>query len=153
MKAAADDVAILSDARYAIEQIGATADSITTPGSKRTIRVYVPGFKSAGNTTTNVPVIHIATRICTDGSDLISTVLLVRRESDGDIRRQETHDFTRKLYGTNWTLTPSDEDAIVEDRGKWYDITITWKNITSTTSNSLDDIECDDDLTTIPADF
>ncbi|MEE9594023.1 MAG: hypothetical protein V3V92_01345 [Candidatus Hydrothermarchaeales archaeon] len=153
VKATAYDVAILTDARYVIEQIGAAADTITTPGSKRTIQVYVPGLKSQGNTTTDVPITHIATRICTDGTELTSTVLIVRRRSNGNVTRLETHNFTRKLFGSNWGITSSGTSAIVEDIGKWYDLTITWKSINSTSSNSISGIDCTTDLTTAPANF
>ncbi len=150
VKATADDVAIISDARYATEQIGTSADSVVTPDSKRTIKVYVPGFKSTGNTTTNRPLIHIATRICTNGTDLITTILIARREPDGGYRRLETHNLSRKLMGANWTLGTN---VIVEDIGKWYDIVVKWKNITSNTSNSPTGIDCSTNMATPPAEF
>ncbi|MFQ5816084.1 MAG: hypothetical protein ACE5G7_06255 [Candidatus Hydrothermarchaeaceae archaeon] len=145
VKAAADDVEILTAARYATEQIASAADTIVTSGGKRTIDVYVPGFRSVGNTTgsPSVPLIHIITRICSpDGKNLNTTVLIVRRESDGTIKRDETHTFNRSLYGTNWGFSVSGDDAIVEDIGKRYTITLYWKNITSSTSNTLSGINC-----------
>lgn len=153
---AADDMAMLSDARYALEQIGTASDSVITPDGKRTIRVYVPGFKSEGNTTTNLPRVHIATRICTNGTDLKATVIVVRRDESGDYKRLETHEFTRGLYSSNWSLTFSGVNAIVEDRGNWYDITVRWRNITSTTSNSITGINCATnmgDVSALPAGF
>jgi len=150
VRADADDISLLSDARFAIEQIGAATDTITTPGSKRTIQVYIPGFKSPGNTSTNVPITHIATRICIDGNNMNSTVLLIRRQSDGTVSRLETHTFTRSLYSSNWGITSSNIASIVEDRGRWHDITLTWQTINSTTGNSISGIDCSTDLTSTP---
>ncbi|MEE8167989.1 MAG: hypothetical protein V3T58_03845 [Candidatus Hydrothermarchaeales archaeon] len=156
VKAAANDIEIVSAARYATEQIASAANTVVTPGGKRTIDVYVPGFRSVGNTTnaSPVPVIHIATRICSpDGANLITTVLIMRRKSDGTIKRQETHNFTRSLYGTGWSFSAAGEDAIVEDIGKRYSITLYWKNITSSTSSSLSGIECNTSLAEPPSGF
>ncbi len=149
---AANDVTMVSDARYATEQIASAANSIVVPGGKRTIEVYVPGYLSPGNTTGGVPLTHIATRICSpDGSNLVTTVIIMRRASDGAIKREEEHNFTTKLYGSNWSFSVGGEDAIVEDRGKRYTLELYWKNITSTTSNSLSNVTCNQ--TGAPAGF
>jgi hypothetical protein len=143
IKTAADDVEVLASARFATEQIASAANTIVTPGGKRTIDVYVPGFRSKGNATGGLPLISIVTRICTpDGENLVTTVRIVRRKSDGTIGRNETHTFNISLYGNNWTFSAPGSDAIVEDKGKRYSLALYWRNITSTTNNSLQGIFC-----------
>ncbi len=141
-KAAADDLEMVSGARYAAEQIVSAANSISAPGGKRTIDVYIPGYRSPGNATGGVPLIHIGTRICTDGDNMTTAVIIMRRESDGTISKQENHNFTRGLAGTGWSLSAVGGNAIWEETGKRYSLTINWKNITTSTSNSASGVTC-----------
>ncbi len=150
-KAAADDLEMVSGARYAAEQIASAANSISAPGGKRTIDIYIPGYRSPGNATGGRPLVHIGTRICTDGDNLNTTVIIMRRDSDGTETKRENHNFTRGLIGTGWSFSAVGGDAIWEETGRRYSLMIYWKNITTSTSNSASDVTC----TTVlpPADF
>jgi len=133
---AAMDTSILSDAKFATEQIASAANTVVVNGSKRTIDVYVPGYKS-GST-------HIGTRICTDGHYLNTTVLIVRFSGNGSIRFAEDYEFSAKLYGGNWSITtPDGKDRILEDEGRRYTLEIEYKTINSLTSNTMTDVTGD----------
>jgi hypothetical protein len=135
---AARDVQFVADARYATEQLASAANSITSIYDKKNIVVYVPGYASVGNDTGGNPIIHMGTRICSpNGSNLVTTVLIVRRDSAGTITKQENYTFSVPLVGTNWTvITPSGSgDTIFEDQGRWRNFTVSWKSINTTTEN------------------
>lgn len=115
-KKAADDVAIVSDAGYALEQAVAAANSVNIPGAKRSITVYVPGLTSAERT--------ITTTISTDGDNLTATVSGI--SGDDAV-------ITKNLHGSNWRLyngTTGSEASLSESSGGRYNFIITWENIT-----------------------
>jgi hypothetical protein len=129
------DTSILTDAKFATEQIASAVNTVVVNGSKRTIDVYVPGYKAGS--------IHTGTRICTDGDYLNTTVLIVRYYANGTAKVSEAYDFSHKLYGGNWTLSTSDAsatDRILEDEGRRYSIVIEYKSITSNTNNTMTDV-------------
>jgi uncharacterized protein (UPF0333 family) len=133
---AAIDTSVLADARFATEQIAGAANQIVVNGSKRTIEVYVPGYDTGS--------ISIGTRICTDGSNLNTTVAIVH----GTV--SEEHKFSTKLYGGNWGLMNNVDGSlfIAEDSGKRYTIVLEYKSINSTTANSFAAVsDCTEDLT------
>jgi uncharacterized protein (UPF0333 family) len=107
-KRTATDVTVIADARYATEQIAAAANSVVTPGTKRTVDVYVPGYNSTARV--------ITTTITTDGSNLTTTVT---------IPDEDPYNMTIELYGDNWEM-----EDINESVGNRYSFIITWKNIT-----------------------
>lgn len=134
-KGAAEDVTVVSDARYAVESITSAVNSVVTPGSKRTIEVYIPAARSAGNVSGSTPYINITTTMDTDGDVLIANVSIKRYRSDGTLRVDDVRTITRDLYGSGWVLfdnATQTEKGITEEIGKKYDIVITWKNITWT---------------------
>ena len=118
----ARDTSIISDAKFATEQIAAAANTVIVNGSRRTMDVFVPGFTSGA--------VRIGTRICTNGDYINTTVAIVR---DG---QTETHELSKKLQGTGWTIL-SGNGAILENRGKRYTIIVEYKEINSTTANSF----------------
>lgn len=134
----ATEVSFASDAKYATEQILAAANSLSAPGAKRTIVVYVPGATSARNTTTNnKPFVNFTTYIATDGSSLITTVSMVRNNDDGSVFMSESYTYRSALYGSGWKMYNSAGTAanLSETVGRRYRFTITWestgiKNIT-----------------------
>lgn len=121
----ASDTGIVADARYAAEEIAAAANSISVPGEKRTIRVYIPGFTSAGKAPNGEPLGKITTSISTNGTHLLVGVSIKRYRSDGTLKQQETHNITRRLHGTGWTMNP-----LSESNGRWYSFKIYWRNLT-----------------------
>ncbi len=134
----AGDIQFTSDAKFATERLATFASSISNQYEKRTIELYIPGSTSAGNASDNKPLIWMATCTITSGSVLNTTVAIVRRSTDGTVTMQETYSFSKNLGGGNWktyvnTGSGYQEGAIAEDRGRTYDITITWENITSNT--------------------
>ncbi len=130
------DTTMLADAKFATEQIAGAASSVVVNGSKRTIEVYVPGYNSSA--------IKMATRICTDGSYINTTVGIKRSGVT------ESYNFSSKLYGGGWTMTSvSGGSYIAERSGKRYTIVITYKSINSTTSNTLTGINCNTTLTSV----
>ncbi|MDI6654883.1 MAG: hypothetical protein QME59_03245 [Candidatus Hydrothermarchaeota archaeon] len=124
VKDAATDVAIVSDARYAAEKIVSAANSISTPGEKRTVEVYIPGYTSAG-TVGNFPLIKIQTNIATNGSALNTEIVITRYRDDGTLKQHEKHSFARNLYGSGWSMS-----TINESSGRRYEFVVGWKNIT-----------------------
>ncbi len=128
---AAIDTSVLADAKFATEQIAGAAGTVIVNGSRRTIDVYIPGYKSGD--------INIGTRICTDGSYINTTVAIDRGSSGMNQSRViESHNISAKLYGTGWTLTnPDGGPHIAENSGKRYTIVIEYKSINSTTANSF----------------
>ena len=130
-RAAAIDTSVLADAKFATEQIAGAAGTVIVNGSRRTIDVYVPGYKSAD--------INIGTRICTDGAYINTTVAIDRGASGvNQSRIIESHDISAKLYGTNWTIiNPAGGAYISESSGKRYTIVIEYRSLDSTTANSL----------------
>jgi uncharacterized protein (UPF0333 family) len=125
------DTSVLADAKFATEQIAGAAGTVITPGSRRTIDVYVPGYKSGD--------INIGTRICTDGSYVNTTVAIDRGNAGMNQSRViESHNISSKLYGAGWSVSaPSGLTYISENSGKRYTIVIEYKSINSTTANSL----------------
>ncbi|GBE18154.1 hypothetical protein BMS3Abin16_00746 [archaeon BMS3Abin16] len=130
-RSAAIDTSVLADAKFATEQIAGAAGTVIVNGSRRTINVYVPGYKSGG--------INIGTRICTDGS-YINTTVAINRSTSGmnQSRVIESYNISAKLFGTGWTLTnPAGGAYISENKGTRYTIVIEYKSINSATANSL----------------
>lgn len=151
------DVQVVSDARYATEQIAAAANSIANTYEKKNIAVYIPGFSSEGISNGNYNT-HRGTRICSpDGSNLVTSVLIVRRDSSGTILQQDFYDFTVPLNGAGWSITSSTGDTILEDLGRWRNVEISWKGINATTNNHIENpagpigITCTMDVPTIMA--
>ncbi len=109
------EVSVVSDARYASEQIVTAANSIAYPGGRRTIEVYVPASREK----------NITTSISTDGSNLITTVSIL-----GDTPKI----INLSLYGDNWAMYNSSGSSsnITETSGARYRFVITWKNINFT---------------------
>ncbi len=124
VKDAATDVMVVSDARYAAEQILAAANSIATPGEKRTVEVYIPGYKSVGMVG-STPLISIQTNIATNGSALNTEIVITRYRYDGTLKQSEKHSVGRNLYGSNWSMS-----TINESSGRRYEFVMQWKNIT-----------------------
>jgi hypothetical protein len=121
----ASDTGIVADARYAAEEITATANSIAVPGEKRTIRVYIPGFTSSGTAQNGQPISRTTTSWSTNGTHLLVGISIARYRQDGTLKLAETHNITTRLYGEGWTMTP-----FSESRGRWYSIVIYWRSIT-----------------------
>lgn len=131
---AARDVQHAGDARYAVEEIAAAANSVTNEYERRTLRLYIPGYTSAGEDASGKPLIEKTTRIATsqDGGALEVYLTQLRRRSDGSVVQNDTYNFTVDLYGTGWVLTAANGSVadIVERYGAWYSFNITYKNIT-----------------------
>ncbi len=121
----ASDTGIVADARYAAEEITATANSIAVPGEKRTIRVYIPGFTSTGIAQNGEPISKAATSWRTNGTHLMVGISITRYRQDGTLKLAETYNITTQLYGKGWTMTP-----FTESSGRWYSFAIYWRNIT-----------------------
>lgn len=144
VKDAATDVMVVSDARYAAEQIVAVANSISTPGEKRTVEVYIPGYTSVGTVATEAgvrPLIWIGTGIGTnDGSNLTTMVGILRLRDDGTLKQSEIRSFTKSLYGGSWTINGTGfvtylppnvtlpSNWIGETQGGRYEVITTWDN-------------------------
>lgn len=124
VKDAATDVMAVSDARYAAEQITAAANSVSTPGEKRTVEVYIPGYTSVGKVG-NIPLIKIQTNIATNGSALNTEIVMTRYRDDGSLKQAESRSFAGNLYGGNWSMS-----TINESSGRRYEFVVQWKNIT-----------------------
>lgn len=134
------DVQFVSDAKYATEQIAAAANGIANTYEKKKISVYIPGFSSTA-THNKKHDIHRGTRICSpDGSNLVTSVLIVRRDSSGTILQQDAYNFTTALNGVGWTITSTTGDIILEDLGRWRDFEISWKSINATTSDHMENV-------------
>lgn len=130
----ARDVQHAGDARYAVEEIATAANSISNEYEKRSLRLFIPGYTSAGVALGGKPIIERTTRITTtgDGGALVAQLMQVRRHSNGSVLQNDTYTFQVELYGKDWIIayangTPGD---IVESSGAWYNISITYKNIT-----------------------
>ncbi len=143
---AALDTAILTDAKFATEQIASAANTVIVNGSKKTIDVYIPGYKAGS--------LHSGTRICTDGGYINTTVLIVRYDGSGAVKLAESYNFSKKLYGSGWSMSTTDGlGRILEDEGRRYTLKIEYKSVTSNTANTMSDvtdkttIECTDVLT------
>ena len=131
------DVRVVSDARFVSEQIVAAANRITNSYEKDTVKIYVPGYSSPGNTPAGYPLIWIRTCIRTDGDVLNTTVLTTRYNEDGSINRNEVYSFTKDLPGDDWGLyipNTTGSKPIYEEDGFSYTLEISWKNITSKTN-------------------
>jgi uncharacterized protein (UPF0333 family) len=120
-RTSAIDTTVLADAKFATEQIASAASTVVVNGSKRTLEVYVPGYNSSS--------LNVGTRICTDGSNINTTVGIVRAGGS------ESYNFSAKLFSDGWDLNSN--GYIAEKSGKRYTIVITYKNITSTTANTF----------------
>lgn len=134
----ARDIQFISDAKFATEQLATLASSVSNPYEKRNVGIYMPGYTSAGNASNNLPLIWMAMCTATSGSVLNTTVAIVRRDSDGTVTMQETYSFSKNLGRGNWktyvnTGSGYPEGLIIEDRGRTYNITLSWENITSNT--------------------
>lgn len=119
-KDAANDVAVVSDAGYAAEQITSASKGVVMPGARRSMSVYIPGYSSRART--------IATTLSTDGESLVATVSGL---SDGN------KTITRSLHGSGWKIyngSTGTEGSLTESAGRRYKFDITWsggiKNIT-----------------------
>lgn len=121
----------VADAKFATEQIAGAANTVLVNGSKRTIDVYVPGYNSTST--------KIATRICTDGQYLNTSIAI---KSSNAV---ELQNLSAKLYGSGWSIS-SGGGAIVEDSGARYTIVITYKDINSSTTNGFSGVDCSTDL-------
>ncbi len=134
----ATEVSFANDAKYATEQILAAANSLSAPGAKRTIVVYIPGATSARNTSVgNRPFVNFTTYLSTDGSNLITTISMVRNNDDGSTFLNEVYTYSSALYGSGWMMYNAAGTAanLTETTGRKYRFTITWesngiKNIT-----------------------
>ncbi|RMF91697.1 MAG: hypothetical protein D6733_00470 [Methanobacteriota archaeon] len=123
------DTTVLADAKYATEQIASAANTVVVDGSRRTIDVYIPGYRGGS--------VRMATRICTDGNYLNTTVGIMHPRSGYNTTVIEAYNFSARLYGGGWSLTaPSGKNYILEDQGRRYTLVIEYKSINSTTSNS-----------------
>jgi len=119
----ARDLAVASDARYAFNEIASAANSVVVNGSKRTIEIYMPGYKTTSGSVERVTV------ICASGSTLYGKVIL----GGGS----EVKSFNATLYGSGWTVKDKNGISnIVEDRGRRHTITVMRGNITSNQVNS-----------------
>jgi uncharacterized protein (UPF0333 family) len=110
------EVTVVSDARYASEQIVTAANRIAYPGGRRTIEIYVPASRGK----------NITTSISTDGSNLITTVSI-----PGDTPKI----INLSLYGDNWAMynaSSGSSSNITETSGARYRFVITWKSINFT---------------------
>lgn len=119
----ARDLSVASDARYAFNEILGAASSVVANGSKRTINVYIPGYKANASSQTRVTV------VCTDGSTLYGKVILAKNN--------EIKSFSAPLYGSGWSLGDANGiSSIIEDTGRRHTITVTWKSIGSNQANA-----------------
>ena len=129
----ARDVQHAGDARYAAEELAAAANSITNEYEVRSLRLYIPGYTSAGTAAGGVPLIERTTRITTTpGGDALAVYLTqLRRRSDGSVVQNDTYNFTVELFGKGWTLTLANGTAaeISERYGAWYSFNITYRRI------------------------
>lgn len=131
---AAKDVQHVSDARYVAEEIAAAASSITSEYDKRSLRLYVPGYVSAGRDSNGDPLVEKSTRISTsaDGSALEVYLSLIRRRGDGTVVQNESYNFSVDLPGRGWVMGYANgtQAEIYERYGAWYSFNITYRNIT-----------------------
>lgn len=121
----ANDAGAVSDARYAMEQLAATANSISTPGEKRTISVYLPGFTSKGREPGGKPLTSISSNWSTNGTHLLVGIAIKRYKEDGTLKQDESYSLTKKLYGQGWSMT-----TLTESTGRRYDFVVYWRSIT-----------------------
>ncbi|NOZ59648.1 MAG: hypothetical protein GXO66_08780 [Euryarchaeota archaeon] len=128
----ARDVQHAADARYAVEQIAAAANSITSDYERRVLTVYIPGYTTAATATGGEPLQERRTVISTDGDVLKVWLSQVRRYTNGSLAANSSYSFSVDLQGTGWRLAHPNgtEASIVERSGAWYNFTITYKNIT-----------------------
>lgn len=116
-KRTAEYVTAVADAKYAVEQIASAANGVVTPGSKRTVEVWIPAYSPKS----------VKTEIELDagGGNITATVTL----PDGD------REIKTELYGGGWTLvdagTCGDDTAdtkltVDSGRGERCTATITW---------------------------
>jgi uncharacterized protein (UPF0333 family) len=133
------DIRVISDAEYATDSIATVANSITNTYAKKIIKVYIPGYSSAGTVTTPSgahPLIWISTCISTDGDILNTTIRTIRFDTNGNITKNEAYSFTRDLPGDGWGIYfagTTGSKPIYEDQGRIYTLIVSWKNITSQT--------------------
>ncbi len=126
------DVQHFTDARYAVETIATYANSISNPYERRSFEVYIPGYTSAGTTSSGEPIILRTTRIYLDssGSRIVAEVSSLRRSSSGAILENTTKSFEIDLVGSGWNMSNSSGSTyIYETRGAYYAFNVSWKNI------------------------
>jgi len=116
-KRTAIDVTSVADAKFAVEQIASAASSVTTPGSKRTIEVWVPAY-SARSISTSITL--------EGGKNMTATVSL----PDGD------RVIRKSLYGGGWTLDPATL-TVSSGRGARYTAVVAWSSDASTKTITL----------------
>jgi Flp pilus assembly protein TadG len=124
-KRMATDTAAVADARFALEQLAGAAKSISTPGEKRTLEVYLPGYTSVGKTEDGVPLERITSSWRVNGTHLKVSIQIERRSPDGELRQNETFSMEGYLGGDGWVMEPIDEAY-----GNRYVFEIYWKNLT-----------------------
>ncbi len=122
----AKDVQHAGDARYAVEQIAAVANSLSTSSEFREIRVYIPGY----NSQRQKRITEI--RATPDGDGMLVKLYLLKYGSGGALVSNESYNFTVRLYGSGWKVYngTSGAEGITEPYGSWYDVVIRPKNIT-----------------------
>jgi Flp pilus assembly protein TadG len=123
----AADAGAVADARYAAEQIAAAANSISTPGEKRTINVYIPGSTSVGRAANGEPLTNITTTWSTNGTHLLVGIAIKRYHEDGTLKQDESYNIIKRLYGQGWSMP-----ALTESSGRRYNFVLYWRNITWT---------------------
>lgn len=121
----ANDAGAVSDARYALEQLASAVNSVSTPGEKRTISIYLPGFSSKGREPGGEPLTKITSAWSTNSTHLLSSISITRYSDDGTLKQNETYSLNKKLNGQGWNMT-----SITESGGKRYDFVVYWRNIT-----------------------
>jgi hypothetical protein len=131
------DVQVVSDARFASEQIVNAANVISNPYEKKRLKIHIPGYSSPGTTSEGNPIIWITTCISTDGDVLATTIQIKRYGDDGNITQNDEYSFNRDLPGEGWEIYVPNatlSKPIYEDDGYSYTLDISWKNITSQTN-------------------
>lgn len=141
------DVQFVSDAKFASERLGTIAGTISNPSERKNVRIYMPGYTSATNSSDNKTLMWMGMCTHANGSVLNTTVGMVRRTTEGVVTLQETYSFSRNLGAGNWTIYVNtgsgyQEGVLIESSGRRYNFTISWENITSNTVPSYTRTNC-----------
>jgi hypothetical protein len=121
----AREVDIVSAARFAAEEISSATYSASAPRSKRVLDVYLPGYRSAGVASGGERLANISTILTTDGENLITEVRITRYYQNGSLKLQEEWNFSRRLYGSGWTLySEGVSGGVQEEIGSRYRVYI-----------------------------
>lgn len=152
----AGDVQFVSDTKFGTERLAAIASSITNPYERKNVEIYIPGYLTDANSAP--PLVFKGTCIETDGRYLNTSTIIMRWDDECRDTGEEDYMFSKNLGVGNWKIYVKNgsiyqEGALIETTGRWYNLTISWENITSDTVPSYIVGSCADAETVLTAEI